>query len=618
MDSHARSPVERPEMTVLDPREQLSYLWQEWRLMARPENLAADLTAAIAVALVAVPLSLAIASGSGVAPQVGLVTAVVGGIVVALFGGSRLQVSGPAAAMLFLVAEIIAKFGDYGREHGHGESYGLVMLIAATMMAGLFQLVAGTIRLGRLMQFIPRPVIAGFLTGIGVTILCSQVSVVLGYSVPRDEEGGAFAMLWQTLRHLDQTNPRSLIVGGITFGLMFLVPRISRRLPTPLIAVAVATLLPWALGWTSIRVLGELPRSFPTPTLPEIPWDQWNELVMASLTIALLASIESLLSASVVDSMARVAPVDHDQELIGQGLGNLASSLFAGLPVTGVIARSATNVQSGARTRLAAIAHAGMILAMMFVLGPIVAYIPYAALAGVLCAVAVRMVEVKLLTTLWRGSRAEAAVYLVTAGAILVTDLIDGVQVGLVATFLYFIWAMSRQVKIRPVHGVEEPALEGDQTAVVEKGRCPVVRVWQVEGPLFFASGFYLRNVLRGLGATRSLVLDLDRVPFLDVTGAEILEETIEWMRKQGCTVVLTRVAPAVKWRIDHLAGEHFRILRETPICPEMVDAMRHVARLNGQFCANCRDRGTCVVIEETLDRFHGADEPVARLTSTN
>src|SRR5262245_36550043 len=207
----------------LDPRAQLAYLWSEWRLMFRPETMLADALAGIAVALVALPLSLAIANASGVDPEVGLITAIVGGIVVALFGGCRLQVSGPAAAMTFLVFEVVAK-------------YGLPGLIVATLMAAVLQIVAGVVRLGRFMQLIPRPVIAGFLSGIGLTILCTQLSVVLGYDVTHDEEGGALVFLGKTLRGLPQTEPTSLAVGLTAIGVMLVLPRISRKLPAPLFA----------------------------------------------------------------------------------------------------------------------------------------------------------------------------------------------------------------------------------------------------------------------------------------------------------------------------------------------------------------------------------------------
>ena len=353
------------------------------------------------------------------------------------------------------------------------------------------------------------------------------------------------------------------------------LPRLSRRLPTPLIAVAVASLLPIAFGWTQVRLLGELPRSFPMPTLPGVSWEEWNELVMAALTIFLLASIESLLSASVVESMAKQAHADNDQELVGQGLGNVASALFGGIPVTGVIARSATNIQSGARSRLSAILHALILLASMLFLGPIVTRIPLAALAGVLTAVALRMIEVRMLRVLWRGSRPEAVVFLVTSGAILATDLIDGVQIGLIATVLYFVYEMSN-MKLRPILLAHESTADEQEAEVIH---CPRVLLVHVEGPLFFASGFHMRNMMNLQNSYRCVILDLEGVSFLDVTGTQILDEEATLLHQQGIEVFLARPTEAVRQRLSTLAGDEFPAIQVCPIFETLTDAMRHADR---------------------------------------
>ncbi len=592
----ARSADSRP---TFDLRGQLAYLRDEWRLMLRPGTMAADALAGIAVALVALPLSLAIANASGVKPEVGLVTAIIGGIVVALFGGCRLQVSGPAAAMTFLVAEVVAKYGMSG-------------LVAATLIAALLQLLAGALRLGRFMQLIPRPVIAGFLSGIGLTILCTQLPVVLGYEVSHAEEGGALALLWETLRQLRQAEPTTMAVGLVAAAAMLGLPRISRRLPAPLIAVIVASVLPAAFGWSRVALLGELPTRFPQPSLPSIPWEMWNELVMAALAIFLLASLESLLSASVVDSLAKEHRTDNDQELVGQGLGNLASALFGGIPVTGVIARSATNIQAGARTRLAAVLHALTLLAMMFALAPLVARIPLAALAGVLIAVALRMIEVRMLRTLWRGSRAEAAVFLTTAGTILVTDLIVGVPVGMIAAFLYVVYEMSR-LNVRPI-----PLAEADRDAQDgDAGSCPAVRLIRVEGPLFFASGFHLRNAINRVNGHRCLVLDLDQVPFLDMTGVEILEEAVELLRRQGAEVLLAQPSDSVAKRLEDLDREEFPALRDCPVYGDLRDAMLHAAAEIGRedLCSGCQAADQCTALKQVLKGIEALDgTPVPRV----
>lgn len=581
---------------TLDPRAQARYLLREWRDMFRRSNLLPDALAGVAVALVALPLSLAIANASGVSPRVGLVTAAVGGIVVALFGGCRLQVSGPAAALTFLCYEVVERFEAVGREHGFGPGLGVTMLVTATLLAGLFQVVSGVLRLGRLMQFVPRPVVVGFLSGIGVTIVCTQLPKVLGYDVPHDEEGGALGLLWQTVKRIELVKPAALAVGATAAVLMFLTPRVSRKLPAPLVAVAAATLLPVAFGWDDVARLGTLPAGLPAPSLPAVPWSLWNELVMVALTIYVLASIESLLSASVVNSLAKGTRTDNDQELLGQGLGNLASALFGGLPVTGVIARSATNVQSGARTRMAAVMHALLVLAMLLALAPLVARIPVAALAGVLIAVAVRMVEVGKLRALWHGSRVEAAVYLATAGAVVATDLMVGVAVGLAAAFAYFAYEMSR-LTVEPVLLGEGP----DGTGVA--AACPAVTVVRVDGPLFFASADHLRNLTDGLGGSRCVVFDLAGVPFLDVTGAETLEETVERLNRVGVAVVLARPTPPVRDRLRGMTQRGLHALRDCPVYVELRDALLHAASLVGQgrLCDRCRGEGRCLGLGKAL-----------------
>ncbi len=576
---------------TLELRQQASYLLHEWRLMFQPRTIVADIVAAVAVALVALPLSLAISNASGVSPAVGLITAVVGGVVAALFGGCRLQVSGPAAAMTFLVLEVVTIHGMRG-------------LIAATLMAGVIQVLAGVFRLGRFMNYIPRPVIAGFLSGIGLTILCTQAPVILGYEVLHsNEEGGAVALLWKTLRQIGQTSPQSLAVGLTAMVLMIVLPRISRKLPTPLLAVGIASLLPWVMGWTRVKMLGAIPSAFPAPTLPIVPWGEWNELVLAALTIALLASIESLLSASVVDSMSKASRVDNDQELFGQGVANMASALFGGITVTGVIARSATGIQAGARTRLSAVLHAALILAVILWLSPLGTLIPKAALAGVLAAVALRMVEIHVLGKLWRGSRAEAIVFVITAGAIVVTDLIDGVQVGMLATVFYFVYEMS-SLSVRPMALASELGHGGGHVGVDGDGeRCQLVMVMEVEGPLFFASSYHLRQVLNRLEGYRCVVLDMAGMPFLDVTGTEVLEEGILLLKKKGSDVLLARPTQSVRERLRNLARSQYHALMECPVYDDLRDAMLHAAELvePNHLCGQCRAEGQCKALDRAL-----------------
>jgi SulP family sulfate permease len=360
------------------------------------------------------------------------------------------------------------------------------------------------------------------------------------------------------------------------------------------LAVGGATLVCLLAGWDDVAKLGELPGGLPMPGLPALPQYEWNEVILAASTIFLLASIESLLSASVVDTMSKGPRVDHDQELFGQGLGNSASSFFGGIPGPGVIARSATNVQSGARTRASAIMHALMILAVMSVFSPIAARVPIAALAGLLSAVALRMIEIHILQRLWRGSRPEAIVFVVTAVAIIVTDLIDGVQIGLLATVLYFVYEMSKvNLRVMPVNA------EGNGGAEA----CPSVAVLHVEGPLFFGSGFHLRSAFRRLGRERVLIVDFDGTGFLDATGAEILAEGIEMAESRGINVLLARLSGSLRTRLSRLG---FPALERTPMYDEMRDALLHAAALltGDRLCRDCRAAERCRTLDKTLAKI--------------
>jgi sulfate permease, SulP family len=323
----------------------------------------------------------------------------------------------------------------------------------------------------------------------------------------------------------------------------------------------------------------------------------------------------------VVDSMSKASRVDNDQELVGQGMANMASAFFGGIPVTGVIARSATNIQAGARTRLASILHAMLILAVILWLSTLGTLIPKAALAGILAAVALRMVETHVLVKLWRGSRAEAIVFVITAGAIVVTDLIDGVQVGLLATVFYFVYEMSSlSVKHTPLSPLPEQAPGGE--AGVNGERCQLVMVMEVEGPLFFASSYHLRQVLNRLEGYRCVVLDMAGMPFLDVTGTEVLEEGVLLLKKKGSDVVLACPTDSVRERLQNLGRSQFHALLECPVYDDLRDAMLHATRLvePDHLCGLCRAEGECKALNRALKAavpsFAGAEPRVRALVA--
>jgi carbonic anhydrase len=483
-------------------------LLPEWRRLFAWQHLRSDLVAGLTVACAAVPLSLAIALASGVPPAVGLLTAIVGGIACALFGGTPLAVSGPAAAMAVLVASIV-------------ERHGLPGLLIAGLGCGLLQLVAGVTGLGKLARFVPVPVIVGFTTGIGAIILIGQLPRALG--LPPPDQSHVFDVLAHIGDEMHQARPYAVALSVSAALICLLLPKVLRRVPAPLVAVVLPTLAVVLLG-LPVPVIGDIPRSLPPPSLPGLPpLASLGALLGSTLAVFALASLETLLSSTSIDKLAGGPRHDPDQEMIGQGLGNLASALFGGLPVTGVIVRSALNVQAGGRTRRAALVHALLLMAMVLFLAPLIGRIPLAALAGILLVVALRMLNVAEFLHLWRTSRAEGLVCLATFAVIVLFDLIAGVQVGLAAAFLI------AAVRLGQTHVRLER--RGYRHARLSLG-----------GPLTFLSTRSLDPLRQSLAEGtphQELVIDLSDVTALDVSGAEMFSALVEQLEGRGTRLAL-------------------------------------------------------------------------------
>jgi carbonic anhydrase len=497
---------------VLRPRLDLGLrqLAREWRALLRPQDLGRDLAAGSTVACIALPLSLAIALASGVTPAVGLVTAIVGGIVCALFGGTPLQTSGPAAAMAVLVATIV-------QEHG------LAALLLVTVGCGVLQLLVGVLGLGRFVRLVPLPVIEGFTAGIGAIIVIGQLPRALG--LPPPAQSHVTDVITHIADLIHRTSAVAVVVTLVTLGVIYGLPRITRRLPAHLVAVVIATALVVIVGWETPRI-GEIPRSLPAPHLPALPAGaQLGALAASTVVVFALASLETLLSSTVVDKMTGTRS-EPDQELIGQGLGNVASALFGGIPVTGVIVRSSTNVQAGAKTRRSTIIHSLALVATVLVLAPWMEKIPVAALAGVLFSVAFRMLDPASFRRLWRHSRGEGAVYAVTFSTIVFVDLLEGVQWGIVAAL-----------------AIAAVRLGGARMATRAK-RLGDHYLFKLEGPLTFLSSLEIdavRTELNQLEEGRSVVFDLDGVETIDASGAELVGGLLEQARartsSRSCSV---------------------------------------------------------------------------------
>src|SRR5579885_335702 len=468
----------------------------------------ADLFAGLTVAVVALPLSLALAIASGVEPGRGLFTAVVAGTLVALFGGSRFQIAGPTGAFVVVVAGIVAQFGYEG-------------LIAATLMAGVLLIATGLLRLGTYIKYIPFPVVTGFTSGIAVVIFASQIGDILGLSiahVPADIPGKLLSY-WNAIGTF---NSSALAIAVVTLGLILLIQRFAPRFPAFLIAIAAASLLVWLfhIPVTTIGTrFGGIPSGLPEPHVPVLSLAGMRKLFPAAFTIFALGGIESLLSAVVADGMTGRRH-RANCELVAQGIANIASAVMGGIPATGAIARTATNIRAGARSPVAGIAHSAAILSMMALFAPLGAYIPLAALAAVLAVVCWKMAEARVFALILQGQAGDRAVLLVTFYLTVFVDLSVAIAAGVVLASIAFAHNMAQAAEARallPVvaEDVDEFA-EPNRNALPRANFPAGVEVFALSGPFFFAAAMEFEELLsRSGGYPKVLILRMADVPLI-------------------------------------------------------------------------------------------------------
>lgn len=492
-------------------------------------DLRADALAGFTVAVVALPLAMALAIASGTTPDKGLHTAIVAGFLISALGGSKVQIGGPTAAFIPVVFNVIEKFGYGG-------------LVLCTLMAGLMLIAAGVLRLGNLMKFMPQPVITGFTAGIAVTIFVSQVKDALGLEIA--QVPGEFLERWRSyFEHIHTFNPAAL---GLTLACLAIIIAVKRWRPTwpvLLIAVVAGSLAAFVLPVETIgSTFGQLPSALPTFSFPHIPFERTLELLPASFTIAFLAGVESLLSAVVADGMTG-GRHRSNAELVAQGVANVGSALVAGLPATGAIARTATNIRSGARSPVAGMLHAGFLLAFMLLLAPLMSYVPLAALAAVLLMVAWNMSEVERFRVLMRSPWGDRMVLLVTFVLTVMFDLTIAIEVGVVLAAFVFMQRMSGVVAVESDAGVAEADdADGEVTRSDPRAALPSgVEAYRVAGPLFFAAASRLDDVLdlvpRG---TAIFILHMRQVPIVDASGGTALEALMDRCRRQNIRVIFS------------------------------------------------------------------------------
>ncbi|GAA1382526.1 SulP family inorganic anion transporter [Catellatospora chokoriensis] len=495
---------------------------QDWASMRRQPRR--DLVAGLTVAVVALPLALGFGVASGLGAAAGLATAIVAGALAAVFGGSNLQVSGPTGAMTVVLVPIVHQFGPGG-------------VLTVGLMAGIVLIALALARAGRFVRYVPAPVVEGFTVGIAAVIFLQQVPAALGVPTPHGEKVTAVA--WQAVVdfvHHPQWTALALAAGVAV--VMLAGARWKPGIPFSLLAVAAATIVT-ATADLDVARIGALPATLPAPSLGFLDPAAVPMLVTSALAVAALAALESLLSATVADGMTVGQRHDPDRELFGQGVANLVTPLFGGVPATAAIARTAVNVRTGAGSRLAALTHALVLAVVMLAAAPLVAHIPLAALAGVLLATAIRMVEVGSLLALARSTRSDAVLMVLTAAATLALDLIAAVGIGLVLAAFLAVRKIARAATLEQVpldvsdHHAEEAALLAEH-----------IVAYRFDGPLFFAAAHRFLLELTEVADVRVIILRMSRVSAIDGTGATVLRDAIERLEHRGITVYLSGIRP--------------------------------------------------------------------------
>ncbi|MEU6024884.1 SulP family inorganic anion transporter [Micromonospora sp. NPDC047134] len=518
-----------------------------------------DLVAGLTVAVVALPLALAFGVTSGLGAEAGLITAVVAGAVAAVFGGSNLQVSGPTGAMTVVLVPIVAQFGAAG-----------VLMVG--VLAGLILIALAFARMGRFVRFLPVPVIEGFTAGIAVVIALQQVPAALGVTDAEGERVWAVAAD-AVARFVAHPQPAPIVMALGVAAVMLIGARWRPGVPFSLLAVAAATLLAEFAPIDLIRI-GALPQSLPAPSLDFLDLGAVGVLLPAALAVAALAALESLLSATVADGMTVGQRHDPDRELFGQGLANLAAPLFGGIPATAAIARTAVNVRAGAVSKLAALIHALALAAIVLAAAPLVGRIPLAALAGVLLATTVRMVEAASLWALARSTRGDALVLVLTFAVTVIWDLVTAVAVGVGVAIMVALRAVARSARLEQV-----PLDADDHTAEEQALLAEHIVAYRLDGPLFFAAAHNFLLQLSDVADVRVVILRMARVTTIDATGAQVLGDAIRRLQGRGITVLLSGIDSDHDQVLDTL-GVADQLRRDNLIFPDTPAAIAYARTL--------------------------------------
>ena len=528
------------------------------------ETFMSDLMAGIIVGIVALPLAIAFGIASGVSPEKGIITAIIAGFIISLLGGSKVQIGGPTGAFIVIIYGIIQQYGEAG-------------LIVATLMAGILLILLGVFKLGAIIKFIPYPIIVGFTSGIAVTIFTTQIADIFGLNFGGEKVPGDFIGKWMIyFRHFDTVNWWNAVVSILSIIIIAITPRFSKKIPGSLIAIIVVTIGVYVLktyaGIDSIDTIGDrftIKSELPEAAIPTLNWEAIKDLFPVAITIAVLGAIESLLSATVADGVTGDKH-DSNTELIAQGTANLITPLFGGIPATGAIARTMTNINNGGKTPVAGIIHAIVLLLILLFLMPLAQYIPMACLAGVLVIVSYNMSEWRTFKALLKNPKSDVTGLLITFFLTIIFDLTIAIEVGLVIACILFMRRVMETTEISVIKDEIDPNDELDIAVCEEHLIIPAgVEVYEINGPYFFGIATKFEETMAQLGDRPKVrIIRMRKVPFIDSTGIHNLTSLCKMSQKEKITIVLSGVNEKVHKTLEK--SGFYELLGKQNICPNI------------------------------------------------
>lgn len=540
-----------------------------------------DLMAGIIVGIVALPLAIAFGIASGVSPEKGIITAIVAGFIISFLGGSKVQIGGPTGAFIVIIYGIIQEYGIDG-------------LMVATMMAGVLLILLGIFKLGTVIKFIPYPIIIGFTSGIAVTIFTTQIADIFGLDFKGEKVPGDFIGKWILyFHHFDTVNWWNVIVSVVSVFIIAITPKFSKKVPGSLVAIILVTVGVYCLkmygGITCIDTIGDrfsIKAQLPEAVVPALDWEAIKNLFPVAITIAVLGAIESLLSAAVADGVIGDRH-DSNTELIAQGIANFVSPIFGGIPATGAIARTMTNINNGGKSPVAGIVHAVVLLLILLFLMPLAQYIPMACLAGVLVIVSYNMSGWRVFKGLLKNPKSDVAVLLITFFLTVIFDLTVAIEVGLVIACVLFMKRVMETTKISVITDEIDPNNESDLEVHEEHLMIPQgVEVYEINGPYFFGIATKFEEIMSRLGDRPKIrIIRMRKVPFIDSTGIHNLTTLCEMSQKENIHIILSGVNEKVH-KVLEKSG-FYELLGEENICSNINEALevatREIAELNAK-----------------------------------